>query len=290
MNANFLALITLVITFFDEFAHAKTATQRLTEIIEATPEEPAGSRKPLAEIPEDSDIVCSNLNFHHPGRIDLLEDFSLTIPGGRVTALIGQSGCGKSTLSKLVAGLYFPKSGNIRIGIYNLQDLALESVRKQVVLIPQDAHFWSRSIIENFQLGNPDVPFERIVRACQIAEADDFISQLPDKYQTILGEFGANLSGGQRQRLAIARAIVTDPPVLILDESTAGLDPVSETQVLDNLLSHRKGKTTILISHRPTVINRANWVVLLEKGTLKLQGPVEDLLSVPGDHRYFLKV
>ena len=290
MNANFLALITLVITFFDEFARAKTATQRLTEIIEATPEEPAGSRKPLAEIPEDSDIVCSNLNFHHPGRIDLLEDFSLTIPGGRVTALIGQSGCGKSTLSKLIAGLYFPKSGNIRIGIYNLQDLALESVRKQVVLIPQDAHFWSRSIIENFQLGNPDVPFERIVRACQIAEADDFISQLPDKYQTILGEFGANLSGGQRQRLAIARAIVTDPPVLILDESTAGLDPVSETQVLDNLLSHRKGKTTILISHRPTVINRANWVVLLEKGTLKLQGPVEDLLSVPGDHRYFLKV
>ena len=290
MNANFLALITLVITFFDEFARAKTATQRLTEIIEATPEEPAESRKPFAEIPGNADVVCSNLTFHHPGRVDLLEDFSLTIPGGKVTALIGQSGCGKSTLSKLIAGLYFPQSGNIRIGIYNLQDLALDCVRKQVILIPQEAHFWSRSIIENFQLGSPQVTFEQIVRACQISEADDFISKLPDKYQTILGEFGANLSGGQRQRLAIARAIVTDPPILILDESTAGLDPVSETQVLDNLLSQRKGKTTILISHRPRVINRADWVVLLEQGQLKLQGTVEELLSIPGNHCYFLKL
>ena len=290
MNANFLGLITLVITFFDEFARAKTATQRLTEIIEATPEEANGSRKPFAEIYGNVDIICSNLTFHHPGRVDLLENFSLTIPGGKVTALIGQSGCGKSTLSKLIAGLYFPKSGNIRIGNYNLQDLALDCVRQQVILIPQEAHFWSRSIVENFQLGNPQITFEQIVKACQIAEADDFISKLPDKYQTILGEFGANLSGGQRQRLAIARAIVTDPPILILDESTAGLDPVSETQVLDNLLSQRKGKTTILISHRPTVINRADWVVLLEQGQLKLQGSVEELLSLPGNHCYFLKI
>jgi ATP-binding cassette subfamily C protein len=151
MNANFLALITLVITFFDEFARAQTATQRLTEIIEATPEESEESRKPFAEIPKDADIICTNLIFHHPGRVDLLEDFSLTIPGGKVTALIGQSGCGKSTLSKIIAALYFPQSGNIRIGIYNLQDLALDCVRQQVILIPQDAHFWSRSIIENFQ-------------------------------------------------------------------------------------------------------------------------------------------
>jgi ATP-binding cassette subfamily C protein len=192
---------------------------------------------------------------------------------------------------KADAGLYFPESGNILIRIYNLQDLALDCVCKQVILIPQDAHFWSRSIIENFQLGNPEITFnEQIVKACQITEADDFISKLPDKYQTMLGEFGANLSGGQRQRLAIARAIVTDPPILILDESTAGLDPVSETQVLDNLLSQRKGKTTILISHRPMVINRADCVVLLEQGQLTLQGSMEELLSIPGSHCYFLKI
>lgn len=109
------------------------------------------------------------------------------------------------------------------------------------------------------------------------AGADEFISTLPDKYQTILGEFGANLSGGQRQRLAIARAIVTEPPILILDESTSGLDTESESQLLDRLLVHRRGETTILVSHRPHVIERANWVIVLEAGKLKMAGSPEDL-------------
>ena len=152
------------------------------------------------------------------------------------------------------------------------------------MLVPQDAHFWSRSIIENFRLGAPQVSFEQIVRACQIALADEFINNLPDKYQTVLGEFGANLSGGQRQRLAIARAIVTDPPVLILDESTGALDPVSEARILKQLFAHRQGKTTILISHRPKVIVRADWIVMLEKGQLKTQGTPEQLRSLKGDH------
>ncbi len=212
----------------------------------------------------------------------------MTIPGGKVVALIGKSGCGKSSLAKIIAGLDPLQSGNIRIGLYNLDDLALDCLRQQVILVPQDAHFWSRSIIENFRLAAPHLTFEQIVRACQIAEADEFISKLPDKYQTILGEFGANISGGQRQRLAIARALATDPAILILDESTSGLDPVSENLVLDKLFKHRRGKTTILITHRPKVINRADWVVLLDQGNLKLQGSLEDLRSKEGDHLDFL--
>lgn len=156
-----------------------------------------------------------------------------------------------------------------------------------MVLVPQEAHFWSRSIIENFCLGSPSITFEDIVNACQIAEADEFIKQLPDKYHTVLGEFGANLSGGQRQRLAIARAIVNNPPVLILDESTAGLDPISEAQVLDKLLLHRQGKTTILISHRPTVIQRAEFIIYLENGELIHQGTLEELSNIYGDHLRF---
>jgi ATP-binding cassette subfamily C protein len=288
MNGSFIAFIGAVIGFVDEFIRVKTATQRLTEVIDSTPENQDDSKKPYAKIPSKADIICTNLNFHHAGRVDLLENFSLTIPGGKVIALIGKSGCGKSTLAKLIAGLYTLQSGNIRIGLYNLQDLSLDCFRQQIVLVPQDAHFWSRSILENFRLGNPQVTFEQIVRACQIAGADEFISKLPDKYQTILGEFGANISGGQRQRLAIARAIVNDPPVLILDESTGALDPVSETQVLDQLLEHRQGKTTIMISHRPRVIQRADWIVLLEQGRLKLQGSLEDLSSQAGDHLDFL--
>ncbi|MDZ8026489.1 MAG: peptidase domain-containing ABC transporter [Nostoc sp. DedQUE11] len=288
MNGNFLGLIATLISFVEEFTRAKTATQRLTEVIDATAENEGDEIKPFAEIRGDTDIICTNINFHYVGRLDLIDNFSLTIPGGKVVAIIGKSGCGKSTLAKLIAGLYPLQSGNIRIGLYNIQDLSLDCLRQQVVLVPQEPHFWSRSIVENFRLGAPHVTFEEIVRACQVAEADEFINNLPEKYQTILGEFGANISGGQRQRLAIARAIVTDPPVLILDESTGGLDPVSETQVLDKLFKHRWGKTTILITHRPKVVNRADWIVLLDRGKLKLQGSLEDLRTKPGDHIDFL--
>jgi ABC-type bacteriocin/lantibiotic exporter with double-glycine peptidase domain len=288
MSGNFLGFLGAAIGLVDEFITAQIVVQRLTEVIDATPEDENDFKKPWAEIPGNADITCTELNFHHSGRVDLLQDFSLTIAGGQVIALIGKSGCGKSTFAKLITGLYKLQSGNIRYGFYNQQDLSLECLRQQVVLIPQEPHFWSRSIIDNFHFSYPHITFEEIVKACQIAGADEFISKLPDKYQTILGEFGANLSGGQRQRLAIARAIVTDPPILILDESTGALDPVSEAQVLDRLLYYRQGKTTILISHRPKVIQRADWIVLLEQGRLKVEGRPEDLQKLPGEHLDFL--
>ncbi len=288
MNGNFAGLIVSIISFVDEFARAQTATQRLNEVIDTTPEDQGDSNKSWTKISGETDIVCTNLNFHHMGRVDLLRDFSLTIPGGQVTALIGKSGCGKSTVAKLIVGLYPLEFGNIRFGNYNQKDLSLECLRQQVVLVPQESHFWSRSIIENFRFGNPYATLEQIVRACQIAGADEFISQLPDKYQTVLGEFGANLSGGQRQRLAIAQAIVNNPPVLILDESTSALDPVLEATVLDRLLLARQNKTTILISHRASAIGRADWIVLLENGQLQLQGTTEKLRSQQGVHLDFL--
>jgi ATP-binding cassette, subfamily C, bacterial len=288
MNDNFLAFILFLIRFINEYIRTSTAVERLSEIIDATPESEANAQTSFATISEHAEIDCQDLSFHHAGRVELLADFSVTIPGGKVTALIGKSGCGKSTLAKLIAGLYRSQSGNIRIGKYNLQDLSLDCVREQVVLVPQDAYFWSRSIVENFRLKDPCLPLEKIIDACQIAEADEFISRLPDKYYTILGEFGANISGGQRQRLALARAIVTDPPILILDESTSGLDPVSEEDVLDKLLTHRQGKTTILISHRPTVIARANYIVFMEEGKLQIQGSIEDIQHQSGVHQKFL--
>jgi ABC-type bacteriocin/lantibiotic exporter with double-glycine peptidase domain len=288
MSGNFLGFLSSLINLIDQLITAQIVVQRLSEVIDATAEDATDAKKPWAEIKSNADIVCNQLNFHHAGRVDLLENFSLTIRGGETTALIGKSGCGKSSLAKLIAGLYSVQSGNIRYGLYNQQDLSLECLRQQVVLIPQEPHFWSRSIVDNFHFSYPDVSFEQIVQACQIAGADEFISNLPDKYQTVLGEFGANLSGGQKQRLAIARAIVTSPPILILDESTGALDPVSEAQVLDTLLAFRQGKTTIIISHRPKVIQRADSIVMLEQGRLRIQGTPEELRHISGEHLDFL--
>ncbi len=289
MSGNLLMFVDTCVQLMNEFIRVKAATERITEVLELAPEDITDAKKPLAKIPDNTEITCTNVTFQYAGRAKLLDDFSITIPGGQVVALIGKSGCGKSTLSKLIAGLYPLQSGNIRLSTYNLQDLSLDVLRQQVVLVPQTAHFWSLSIVENFRLAYPHITFEEIVNACQLTGADEFISQLPDKYQTILGEFGANLSGGQLQRLAIARAIVTNPPLLILDESTGALDPLSEKQVLEQVLRSRQGKTTILISHRPRVISEADWIVLLENGQLKQQGSLEELQTLPGDHWYFIK-
>jgi ATP-binding cassette, subfamily C, bacterial len=288
MNANFVGLISFVVGFLDSFTRAQAAVQRFGEVIDATEESEGNIHKACVEISPQFNIACQDLQFFYPGRVDLLQDFSLVIPGGKVTALVGRSGCGKSTLAKVVAGLHPYQSGAVRIGIYNLQDLAIENLRQQVVLVPQEAHFWSRSILDNFKLGSPGATFEEIVKACRIAQADDFISNLPDKYRTVLGEFGSNISGGQRQRLAIARAIVSDPPILILDESTSGLDPVSEAEVLKQLLEHRKGKTTIIISHRPSVIRLAHWIVMMDQGRVAVEGATSELARQEGEHLNFL--
>ncbi|MEX0268239.1 peptidase domain-containing ABC transporter [Leptolyngbyaceae cyanobacterium UHCC 1019] len=277
LNANFTGLISTSIRFVDEFARVRTATERLTEVIDHTSEVESQPIKPAIALSGSADIHCDQISFHYPGRVELLDAFSLHLPGGKAIALMGKSGCGKSTVAKLLAGLYPLQSGTIRIGAYNLADLALECVRRQVVLVPQESHLWSRSILENFQLGNPGVSFEAIVQACQLTGADEFISRLPNSYQTVLGEFGANLSGGQRQRLAIARAILFNPPILILDESTASLDPEAEAQILDRLLVQRQGKTTLLISHRDSVVSRSDWVILLDQGKVMLEGTSEQL-------------
>lgn len=288
LNRNITDLIDQFVAVIDDWIRVEAANVRLNEVTAATPENQNDLKKAWVTIPDTAEMTCTDLTFHYPGRVELLQNFSLTIPGGQVIALIGKSGCGKSTLAKMLAGLYPPQSGNVRFDSYNLTDLSIDCVRQQVVLVPQDSHFWSRSIIDNFRLGSPHATFEQIVQACQITGADQFISRLPEKYQTILGEFGSNLSGGQRQRLAMARAILEQPPILILDESTAGLDPVSESQVLSTLLAHRQGKTTILISHRPKVIKLAGWIVFLENGQLKLQGTSDDLHTQIGDHLEFL--
>lgn len=271
MGVNVLGFLAGLSAISEEMITAQVVIRRLAEVLEREVEDPHSAEKhPVAISPSD-DIVCEALRYHHPGRLPLLEDFNLHIPGGITTALIGESGCGKSSLSKLIAGLYPLQHGSIHYGPYSSRDLCLDSLRRQVVLIPQDSEFFNRSIYDNFSFAHPGINFEQVVAACRLALADEFIRELPDGYRTVLGEFGANLSGGQRQRLAIARSLIGDPAVLIMDESTSALDPVLEARLMDQLLEHRRGRTTLLISHRPSVILRANWIVFMEKGRVRFQ-------------------
>jgi ATP-binding cassette, subfamily C, bacterial len=288
MNGYINQFLVTIVAFTNELTSVQVAVRRVIEVIDAKPE--TQEQKAWVKFNDSSDIICQNLNFSYPGRGNLLDNLSITIPGGKVTAIIGESGCGKSTLIKLIAGLYSVETGNIRYGVFNQIDIALDCLRQQLILVPQDTHFWSRSIIENFRLTDSQIDFTEIVNACQIACADTFISELPEKYSTILGEFGANISGGQKQRLAIARAIAAHSTILILDESTSNLDPILEAQVLKNIFHYRQGKTTILISHRPQVISQADYLIFLDKGQLILAGNPQELAQIPGQHLEFLSL
>lgn len=277
MGANVLGFLAALSGVSQELITSRVVMARLDDALQHPLETDAAKGIQQAGIPADADIVCEHVRFHHAGRAALIDDLNLRIPGGLTTALIGESGCGKSTLSKLIAGLYTLEGGAIHYGPFNGRDLSLESLRQQVVLLPQQDTFLNRSIFENFTFAYPQLSFAEIVELCRLTLADDFIRELPDGYGTVLGEFGANLSGGQRQRLALARALAADPPVLLLDESTSALDPVLEARLMDRLLQLRRGKTTILVSHRPSVILRADWVVFMDKGAVRQQSHPRDL-------------
>ena len=277
MGANVLAFLAAVGGLSQELITSRVVMARLDDALQHPTETAASNGRQKAMIPANSDILCADITFHHSGRCALIEHLDLRIPGGLNTALIGESGCGKSTLSKLIAGLYPLQQGAIHYGPFNGRDLELECLRRQVVLLPQDDTFLNRSIFDNFVFAYPQLSFESVVNLCRLTLADDFIRDLPDGYGTVLGEFGANLSGGQRQRLALARALASDPAILLLDESTSALDPVLEARVMDRLLAHRRGKTTILVSHRPSVILRADWIVFMEQGAVRQQSHPKDL-------------
>lgn len=279
MGANVLGFLAGLSAISQETITAGVVLRRLSEVMERDPEESEDTSRHQAPISAQAPIQCENICWHYPGRLLLLDKFNLEIPGGLTTALIGQSGCGKSSISKLIAGIYPPENGTIHYGSYSSKDLSLECIRTQIVLVPQESQFFNRSIFENFAFSHPGIDFGQVVEACRIALADEFIRELPDGYGTVLGEFGANLSGGQRQRLALARALVNDPPVLILDESTSALDPVLEQRLMGQLLTHRNGKTTILVSHRPSVILRADWIIYIDRGKVKQQDKPSALME-----------
>ena len=257
---------------------AQVANKRLNEIFAIEPEKTNDSS--FGEISNQifrEGITLENVSFSYNMKAQTLNNISCTIPPKSKIALVGVSGSGKSTLAKLLVNFYAPSEGVIRYGKMNHLDIPFQQLRKHVTYVPQESFFFSGTIVENLTFGLQETPsFERIVEVCEKVQLSTFIEQQPLRYDTILEEGGTNLSGGQRQRLAIARALLKNADILILDEATSGLDTLLEHAILDYLLT-LEDKTVLFIAHHLSIAKNCEQILVLHEGKLVEQGTHDEL-------------
>ncbi|CAH0210678.1 glucan ABC transporter ATP-binding protein/ permease [Roseomonas sp. CECT 9278] len=247
------------------------------------------ARSSVPEAPDAQDIgratgevAFDAVGFAYPAGPPILRDVSFTARPGQTIALVGQTGAGKSTAMALLQRLWDPSEGRITLDGHDLRALSLESLRANIGVVFQESMLFSRTIRENLLVGRPDATQEEIETACREAQAHDFITRQPQGYDTVVGERGSNLSGGQRQRLAIARALIKNPPVLILDEATSALDAATEARVQKALAALMAGRTTFIIAHRLSTVREADEILVFEGGRVAERGPFATLVAQDG--------
>ena len=228
------------------------------------------------------DIEFKNVYFGYKAYNPVLKDISFSIKQGEMIGIVGHSGVGKSTLINLIMRLYDPTAGEVLIDGKDVRDISQNSLRSQVGVVLQETYLFNGTVLDNIRYAKPDATFEQIVNAAKTANCHDFITRMPDGYNTVVGERGYNLSGGERQRIAIARAILHDPKILILDEATASLDTQTEKQIQDALDRLIKGRTTIAIAHRLSTLANADRLIVLKKGKVAEIGTHTELLRNKG--------
>ena len=237
-----------------------------------------------------SNLSFKNVSFKYDsGKISAVKDISLEIEGGKITALVGHSGAGKSTILNLIPRFYDPQDGTISIDAQNIRDVSIESLRKNISLVSQDTVLFDDSVRNNVKYAKLDASDEEIMHACKLAAADDFIRGLPSKYETKIGENGFRLSGGEKQRLSIARAILKNSPIILLDEATSSLDAESESKVQNAILNLTQNRTTIVIAHRFSTINKADKIILMNKGSVIATGTHHNLLETSQEYKNLYK-
>ena len=267
-----------------EVMRAAGATERLLELLhaDATIKEPINGQ--VLSNPTQATIEFKNAVFHYPSRpqITALDNVSLTIAAGETIALVGPSGAGKTTMFQCLLRFYELTSGRITINGQGIDTLSLHNLRGHIATVPQDAVIFSANALENIRYGKPEATDDEVIAAAKAAQVDEFIHKLPDGYLTFLGERGTRLSGGQRQRIAIARAILKDAPILLLDEATSALDAESEILVQQGLNAAMQGRTTLMIAHRLSTVQKANRIVVMENGAIVEIGSPEELKKQGG--------
>ena len=234
------------------------------------------------------DIVLDHVSFgYHDGK-EILHDVSLSIPAGRMTALVGPSGSGKSTLCSLMARFWDVDSGSVKIGGVDARDYTLESLMDQISMVFQNVYLFADTVENNIKFGCPDATHEQVVEAARKACCDDFIEALPDGYNTVIGEGGASLSGGEKQRISIARAMLKDAPIVILDEATANVDPENEDRLQKAIEALTRDKTIIMIAHRLKTVRHADQILVVDDGRIVEQGTHAQLIRQPGIYAAFV--
>ncbi len=240
-------------------------------------------------MPEHFDIELEHVSFSYGGE-NVIRDVSVKIPEGTTCALVGPSGSGKTTLVSLVARFWDVQEGNIRIGGYDVKEYTCDSLLRNFSIVFQNVYLFEDTIENNIKFGASDATHEMVVKAAKKACCHDFISELPEGYQTLVGEGGASLSGGERQRISIARAILKDAPIVILDEATASVDPENERELQQAIAELTKDKTILMIAHRLSTIRNADQILVLDKGCIVQQGTHQALMQQEGLYRRFVDI
>ena len=258
------------------------SARRVLEVLE-TENTIVDKEKAITKTSFDSEIVFDNISFKYQDEY-VLKDFSLTIPKGKTVALVGQSGSGKSTLANLITRFYDVNKGAIYIDGVNIKDITKDSLRKLMGIVTQDSILFNDSVANNIALGTENKTEEAIIEAAKIANAHEFVKELPKQYNSNIGDSGNMLSGGQKQRFSIARAVLKNPPIMVLDEATSALDTESEQLVQLALEKMMQNRTSLVIAHRLSTIQKADTIVVLRKGTIIEQGKHDDLLKLKGEY------
>lgn len=274
---------------WNEFQEIFISVERLNDVLEAEPEEDLQHkpRKTLGKLRGHIRFDNVTFRYHPESKTNVLENINFEIKPQQMVALVGRSGSGKTTLSKLILGLYPATEGKVQIDGHDINGLSLRSLRSQVGVVDQDTFLFGGTVRENISIAHPEATLDEIIQAAKLAGADEFIQKLPLGYETQIGEGGGMLSGGQRQRLAIARALLGNPRLLLFDEATSHLDSESERIIQNNLKTILKGRTSVIIAHRLSTVRNADLILVLDQGVLVESGTHDELIAKQG-HYYYL--
>ena len=275
---------------FDLYQRAMASSTRVLDVLTSEIEISQGEYIPDRDIIENSDITFEEVSFAYSGRDNTFTDLSLTLNAGKTTGVVGSTGAGKTTLTRLLLRFAQPNSGKITWAEQEIADWSLIQLRSSIALVEQHITLFPTSILENIRYGNPNATDKQVMDAAKVAEVTEFVKSLPEQWETMVGEGGYRLSGGQRQRLAIARAVLKDAPLLILDEATSAVDNETEASLQRSIDYVSKGRTTLIIAHRLSTIRNCDTILVMDNGMIVEQGEHDDLVALGGIYSRLWKV